>query len=82
MSLGLPSSGHTNSAFRGPSKASGFPAWKKGCWGSEKSRLKGHTGGQQLFKVPSGLARPSIHPSAQICLQITPSPLLISPSKL
>lgn len=32
--------------------------------------------------MPSGLARPSIHPSAQLCLQITPSLLIISPAKL
>lgn len=35
-----------------------------------------------LVKVPSGLARPSFHPSAQLCLQVTPSLMMISPAKL
>lgn len=35
-----------------------------------------------LVKVPSGLARPSFHPSAQLCLQVTPSLMIISPAKL
>lgn len=67
-------------------KSDDFPTGKKSCWDSENSPRVGWKVVKEddgySVKVPSGLARSSIHPSAQLCLQIPPSLLAISPAKL